>query len=304
MTKRVRVFALTVTALVIATATLTPGTEGLHPAASISCRIRYLIIDMGLPYKSAPLGLEFLANIVMFAPLGLFIGLLWWPRWRGLLFTIPPLVSLGIETFQFLFLPNRGPQFEDIVANTLGGWLGLGGFALAFRISTKTRTTVSTTGALSKGFGTTVLAPTLDAVAWGVAIALTGLLRSGFQEGRVSWRGEFCLWLVVVGLQVVIGWLLEVYPPGRLRLGEETSSLIIGTLGVGTVGWILTLFWGPALGAPMSLMVVATPLALMVMLSARYVREAALASRGRDANSSPTTTARESPKTKHEPRNK
>ena len=99
MTKRARIFALAVTALVIATATLTPGTAGLHPAASISSRIRHFLMDAGLPYRLGPLGFEFLANIVMFIPLGVFLGLLWWRRWRGLLFTVPPLVSLGIETF-------------------------------------------------------------------------------------------------------------------------------------------------------------------------------------------------------------
>ena len=291
MTKRARVFALVVTALVIATATLTPGTEGLHPAANISGRVRHLLMDMGLPYRWGPFGFEFLSNIVMFIPLGVFLGLLWWQRRRGLLFAVPPLVSLGIETFQFLFLPNRGPQFEDIIANTLGGWIGLGGFALAFWISTRTRPTVSTTNALSKGFRTMLLPPTLDAVAWGAAIVLTGLLRFGFQAVRISWRGEFYLWLAVVGLQVMVAWLLQVYPPGKLRVGEATSSLMIGTLGVGTIGWILTLFWGPAHGVPRSLLVVATPLALLIMLSVRYVREVDSAPQGQDTHPGPAAAA-------------
>ena len=53
-----------VTALVIATATLTPGTAGLHPSASISSRVRHFLMDAGLPYRLGPLGFEFLANIV------------------------------------------------------------------------------------------------------------------------------------------------------------------------------------------------------------------------------------------------
>lgn len=314
MTKRARVFALVVTAMVIATATLTPGTQGLHPAASVSGRIRRFLMDAGLPCKLGPLGFEFLANIVMFIPLGLFLGVLWWRRWRGLLFAVPPLVSLSIETFQFLFLPHRGPQFEDIIANSLGGWIGLGIFLVARAAwarclsvsptakadqrgggessrekssgergtSQRLSATGQATGSSSRS-GCSFNTPStwaaasigLDTAAWGAAIVLTGLLIFNFQGGRMPWRGEGALWVVVVALQVLVGWLLQVYPPGRLPDWEETTALIIITLGAGTVTWLATLIFGANFGIPRSLMFGATPIALAGVLAARWVVSAA-----------------------------
>lgn len=287
MTKRARVFALAVTAWVIATATLTPGTQSLHPAASIAGRVRRFLMDAGLPYRLGPLGFEFLANIAMFIPLGVFLGVLWWGRWRGLLFAVPPLVSLGIETFQFLFLPHRGPQFEDIIANSLGGWIGLAASALtlwlvdrsseAKRTGEDQKATLSRTSNATTTLRTAVFPPALDVFAWGITIVLTSLIMFNFRPACIPWRGEFYLWLVVAAIQVAVGWLLQFYPAGQLTAREQTLSLVVGTLGVGTIGWVLALFGGPVYGVPRSLMFAATPLALMVMLSARYVKETALA---------------------------
>ncbi len=125
MTKRTRAFALGLTLLVVATATLIPCTQGLRPVADVSRRFRRLLRGAGLPTRIGPLGFHFLSNAAMFFPVGFFLGLLLWNRWKAWLFAVLPLASLGIEIFQHLFLPSRAPQFQDVVANTLGGWLGL-----------------------------------------------------------------------------------------------------------------------------------------------------------------------------------
>lgn len=65
----------------------------------------------------------FAANVVMFVPLGFFLALVL-PRGKiGLAFAAAPMVSAVIESVQF-FLPTRGTQFEDVLANSVGGWIG------------------------------------------------------------------------------------------------------------------------------------------------------------------------------------
>ena len=69
------------------------------------------------------LRLEFLANIVMFVPLGIFLVLLlgrkrWW-----LAVVIGVLMTIGIE-FAQQFVPNRVSDPRDLVANSLGAVIG------------------------------------------------------------------------------------------------------------------------------------------------------------------------------------
>lgn len=77
---------------------------------------------------------SFAANIVMFVPFGFFLGL---TLGRGrLLFAAValPMTSAFIEAIQY-FLPTRGTEFEDVLANSVGGWLGLGAAWLALVVA-------------------------------------------------------------------------------------------------------------------------------------------------------------------------
>lgn len=68
--------------------------------------------------------LEFTANIAMFVPLGFFLGLLMLRhRWLGAIAI--GLFSFGIEQAQLHFLPERVADTRDLVANTIGGCIGL-----------------------------------------------------------------------------------------------------------------------------------------------------------------------------------
>lgn len=74
---------------------------------------------------------EFLANIALFVPFGILVGLLTRrPAWT--------VVGLGlatsavIELVQLLFLPDRVADLRDLLANTLGTAVGVGGL-LAYR---------------------------------------------------------------------------------------------------------------------------------------------------------------------------
>lgn len=74
-------------------------------------------------------GVEFTANVAMFVPLGLLV-VAWRGRWwHGILGAL--VLSAGIETWQLLMLPTRVADVRDLVANTLGAALGVGG-AMAF----------------------------------------------------------------------------------------------------------------------------------------------------------------------------
>jgi VanZ like family len=74
-----------------------------------------------LQYFSAK---DIIRNVILFIPLGALIGA-WLGRrgtWRAiLLFAV---ISASFETLQ-LFLPVRSPSIDDVIANTLGGALGL-----------------------------------------------------------------------------------------------------------------------------------------------------------------------------------
>lgn len=80
--------------------------------------------SIGVPDTFQYVQLEFAANIVMFVPLGLFFALYVSGRWvLALLF--PPLLSFVIEMTQYLLLPARFADVSDIIANSLGGWIGV-----------------------------------------------------------------------------------------------------------------------------------------------------------------------------------
>ena len=73
------------------------------------------------------------ANVALFMPLGMGLGLLRArPRW--LLARAPPLLSMAIETFQALFTA-RVCAPNDVMCNALGGVLGFGLSLLALRIA-------------------------------------------------------------------------------------------------------------------------------------------------------------------------
>lgn len=80
---------------------------------------------LGIPQEAAGVGVEFMANIVMFVPFGVFVRLLkptlwkWWP-----LALLAAASSGTIEVVQLL-IPGRVTAWSDIVANTLGALAGL-----------------------------------------------------------------------------------------------------------------------------------------------------------------------------------
>ena len=87
-----------------------------------------LIIDHlkgdGLAFASYGL-IEFVANVVLFIPLGLLVAALMRRGQRWVSFAITVAASLTIELGQFLFLPERDPSALDVIANSIGGAIGV-----------------------------------------------------------------------------------------------------------------------------------------------------------------------------------
>jgi len=99
--------------LLIAGLTLQPNPEGQYAAA----RTPLWCILCGSQGS-----LDFLFNVVLFAPLGAGLAII---GMRPLVVVLAGVVlTLGIETTQALALVGRDPSVGDLLANTLGAWLG------------------------------------------------------------------------------------------------------------------------------------------------------------------------------------
>lgn len=69
--------------------------------------------------------LEFTMNVAMFIPLGFLVGLALSRRWIWLGVFLLPAFSAGIEWVQGEMLAERVSDVRDIVANGVGGWIGV-----------------------------------------------------------------------------------------------------------------------------------------------------------------------------------
>ncbi|MFS0700114.1 VanZ family protein [Cellulomonas sp. 179-A 4D5 NHS] len=125
--------ALVVYLLLVAWITLTPDLADNDALGRVRVITEWLTAR-GVPVTYA--GVEAGANVVMFGPFGVLVGLLvrparaWWARVvaGGLV------LSAGIETAQLLFLPTRVPTVQDVVMNTLGAALGVLVLLVAHRL--------------------------------------------------------------------------------------------------------------------------------------------------------------------------
>ncbi|WP_460796763.1 VanZ family protein [Microbacterium sp. GXF0217] len=92
---------------------------------SIASRVLRALHNIGVPETFGYDKLEFTANIAMFVPLGFLLGLAlarkaWWVA-----LILLPAFSAGIEFTQGIALESRVSTFYDVMANSIGGFLGL-----------------------------------------------------------------------------------------------------------------------------------------------------------------------------------
>lgn len=109
--------------LVVAGATLgpTPIDEGYD---GVIAKVLKVLHRMGVPEWFGYAEVEFLANVALYVPLGLLVGLVL-GRYLWLGVVIIPALSGAVEGAQAQFLAERYATLQDVVANTVGGWIGL-----------------------------------------------------------------------------------------------------------------------------------------------------------------------------------
>lgn len=119
----------------------------------------------------------------------------------------------------------------------------------------------------------------LDASAWAVAIVAAQVLRLEFSLAGVDTPATLWLIFLAAACQGLIGLGLKLYQ-GRYQYGcfEEVRALSYAALVSGAASFLAVLVAAPALDAPRSTMLIALPIALLLMFSARY-----LARLGREA---------------------
>ena len=104
--------------------TLSPQMPGSGFVSRIVTRVLASLHARGMFEFVDFLVVEFLGNILMFIPLGIFVALLVSRRhWWVLLFA-GTVFSGFIELGQLLFLPDRVPEVRDLVSNSTGFILG------------------------------------------------------------------------------------------------------------------------------------------------------------------------------------
>lgn len=121
--RRVQV-VLAVYLLVVARITLWPDFADDHALGTVRALTQWLSAR-GVPVTFA--GVEAGANVLMFGPFGVLVGLLARRRrlWWAVVVAAGCALSAAIETSQRLFLPTRVPTVQDVVMNTLGAALGV-----------------------------------------------------------------------------------------------------------------------------------------------------------------------------------
>lgn len=82
------------------------------------------LLDWLTGYRFGVVGLEQLANVLVFIPIGVFVAMLL-PRWMWWVAVLLGLaLSVAAETFQAVVLSSRVGSVRDVVLNLLGALIG------------------------------------------------------------------------------------------------------------------------------------------------------------------------------------
>jgi glycopeptide antibiotics resistance protein len=134
------VSAITLAYLVVVSwLTLTPSSTALE--SGILWRLAGVLGRFPATEWFTFMRIEFMANVAMFVPFGVFFILLLGRRRWWLAIVLGMLMTLGIEGAQ-QFIPNRVPDVRDLAANSLGTTAGV---VLALALTATSARRASTT---------------------------------------------------------------------------------------------------------------------------------------------------------------
>ena len=122
--RRILAVALAAYTVFVCVVTLSPRMPGTGSAALIVNAVLDYVHARGLLVGLDYDGVEFVANIGMFVPLGVLTALLMPPRARWTLLLIGTAFSCVIELYQALLLGGRVGEWRDVLSNSLGFLLG------------------------------------------------------------------------------------------------------------------------------------------------------------------------------------
>ena len=113
----------------------------------------------------------------------------------------------------------------------------------------------------------------LDVTVWLLVLPTAALLRFDFNAYAVEWGPLAAVGVITVVLQLVLGYLTHVYR-GRHGYGtfDEVRALALLVLMVSALVTVVLLAVGVMWEVPRSLMLIAGPLALVLMLGVRYIQ--------------------------------
>ncbi|MBC7594277.1 MAG: hypothetical protein H7288_10105, partial [Kineosporiaceae bacterium] len=113
----------------------------------------------------------------------------------------------------------------------------------------------------------------IDVAAWTVALILAVLFRFDFAEYRVTWSPLLLLCLAAALLQLAFGWIFWLYR-GRHSYGsfEEARALLFTVVVTAAIAAVLVLAFGLVIEIPRSTVLIAFPLAFVLMGGVRYIR--------------------------------
>ena len=106
--------------------TLSPRMPGASTTNRLVRRVLAELHERGILTWVTFLHVEFVANILMFVPLGLLTALALHRRWWWTLLFLGTAFSAVIELCQLLLLPGRYSEVRDIVSNSIGFLIGAG----------------------------------------------------------------------------------------------------------------------------------------------------------------------------------
>lgn len=96
-----------------------------RPVAAMLERVIAELHERGVPAFVDYTFIEFTANVALFVPVGVVLGLIVPLRWTVIALLLGPALSGAIELAQHFLLPDRYSTSADIIANSLGSTVGV-----------------------------------------------------------------------------------------------------------------------------------------------------------------------------------